>query len=146
MYVFLMFFLRMNSKKPTLHHFCRFLALLSDEGLWWVILSCCACNYLCVRCLWLWYEGWRAFLVSHFNFSIPQILFVLMLCHSEFRGIGLQFLPRNSWLRCLFLFILSKTRVLFLFVLSIFSGLFLFILSKSCIFARRCFVFLQRIE
>ena len=33
MYVFLMFFLRMNSKKPTLHHFCRFLALLSDEGL-----------------------------------------------------------------------------------------------------------------
>ena len=35
---------------------------------------------------------------------------------------------------------------LFLFILSIFSGLFLFVLSKSCIFACRSAVFLQRIE
>ena len=35
---------------------------------------------------------------------------------------------------------------LFLFVLSFFSDLFLFILSKYCIFARRCTVFLQRLE
>ena len=34
----------------------------------------------------------------------------------------------------------------FLFILSFFSDLFLFILSKYCIFARRCTVFLQRLE
>ena len=45
-----------------------------------------------------------------------------------------------------FLFILSFFSDLFLFVLSFFSDLFLFILSKYCIFARRCTVFLQRLE
>ena len=45
-----------------------------------------------------------------------------------------------------FLFILSKIEVSFLFILSKIEVLFLFILSKSCIFARRSAVFLQRFE
>ena len=96
---------------------------------------------------------------TQFNISLKQCIYYIDDWTQISLMTGLGSIPRwnaslrfgairgNSW--CLFLsflFILSFLRCLFLFILSIFSGLFLFVLSKSCIFACRSAVFLQRIE
>lgn len=82
----------------TLHHFCRFLALLSDEGLWWVILSYCACNYLCVRCLWLWYEGWRVFSFRISNFQFLRFYLCLCCVILSFVALDYNYVPTEELL------------------------------------------------